>query len=217
MAGRIRRVLADTALGRELTRQLGLPRGVLGHLIGRSLARDNAQLTRWVIAQLDPGPADAVLEVGCGPAVGVDEVLLRSGGGGYDGVDPSTTMLAQARWRNRRAVETGRARFHPANAAALPFPDGRFHAAFAVNVIYFWGQPAVELREIRRVLVPDASLVVGIRPRDGIQPVFREQFEAVGHRTYTPEEVAAHLEEAGFHDITVATAQDGYAAVTGTA
>jgi len=196
--------------------QFGLPRGPLGHLVGQGLARENLELTRWVIAQLDPGPAHAVLEIGCGPAVAVDEVLRRSGGGGYDGVDPSTAMLRQARLRNRREIEAGRARIHRAQAAALPFADDRFHRALCVNVIYFWDDPVVELTEVGRVLAPGGRLAIGIRPRSAIPDELRQRFEEVGHRTYEPEDIGALLQSAGFGAVRTVTAQDGYAAILGT-
>lgn len=210
-------LVSHTRLGSELIRQLGLPRGLLGRYVGRRLARQNADLTRWVIAQLDPGPAHAVLEVGCGPAMGVPDVLRRCGGGGYDGVDLSPTMIAVASRRNRRAVAAGRARFHLCPVDALPFPDSRFDGAFGVNVIYFWDDPQVELAELRRVLAPGATLAIGIRPRSGIPDEFLQRFEEPGHRTYEADEVAALLEAAGFTDVRAVVADDGYAAILGSA
>lgn len=210
---RLMGALGGTPLGQAMTRQLGAPRGPLGWVIGRGLASGNRETIRWIVHELDPGPAHAVLEVGCGPAVGVPEVLSRARAGSYDGVDPSPTMLAQARRRNRMAVAAGRARLHDAFAHDLPFPDARFDAAFAVNVVYFWDDPVVELSEIRRVLAPGARFVLGARPRDRMEPEPREQFEDAGHRTYTVTQLECFLSDAGFVDVATTSDEAGYAAV----
>lgn len=51
-------------------------------------------------------------------------------------------------------------------SAALPYPDARFDAVFAVHVVYFWTDALADLREIRRVLRPGGRALLGYRPRD---------------------------------------------------
>jgi hypothetical protein len=59
-----------------LAHQFGRPRGVLGALVGRGMARGNAALSRWVVqqaAELRDAPIRRVAELGCGIAPSVNE------------------------------------------------------------------------------------------------------------------------------------------------
>ena len=73
-------------------------------------------------------------------------------------VDLSPRMLEQARARARRlsvAVE-----LREADAQALPFPDGSFDTAVATFVFCSVPDPALGLKELRRVLVPGGQLLL---------------------------------------------------------
>ncbi|MFE3448420.1 class I SAM-dependent methyltransferase [Nonomuraea sp. NPDC059194] len=113
------------------------------HLTGPSLYAHLADRLRHVPRVLDIGCADGALRAELPQVVGVDAAF---------------TML----------------RHHPAprlmaDATALPFADGSFGAAAAVNMLYHLSDPPAALREARRVLAP-GGIFVAVTPARSDSP-----------------------------------------------
>ena len=139
----------------------GDPRGFLGVLALGAMAAKNGGQNRAAIAALDPKPGDAVIEIGCGPGMGLRAALKRVGKTGFvAGVDQSACAAHVAAHTVHDALLQGRAVTLRAEAADLPFRDHLFDRAFAVNSFQFWPDPARALREIARVLAPGGRLVI---------------------------------------------------------
>jgi len=81
---------------RILMRMFGRPEGLLGRLGGVIMARTNHLAAEDVIALLDVGAEDKVLEVGFGPGVGIKLLAKRASNGYVAGIDSSREMVAQA-------------------------------------------------------------------------------------------------------------------------
>ena len=108
---------------------------------------------------LEMGPAEHVLEIGCGAGLAVEAVCDRLAEGTIAAVDRSQAQVELARRRNARQIAAGRASFAVAAADALPFPDAAFDIVFAIRVNVFWTDDATaELAEIERVLRPGGAL-----------------------------------------------------------
>ena len=144
----------------ERARQLGNPEGDVGIAIGERISRINAQVNDAVFRMLAVEEGMSLLEIGFGNGKLLATLMQHAEGLTYTGIDISATMLAEAVRNNPRFVAAGRATFHIANAEAIPFPDASFDRVFAVNVIYFWPDPEVALREVRRVLRPNGTAIV---------------------------------------------------------
>jgi len=181
-----------------IARQSRRPTGWLGEVVARVMARDTRSANAHALNELPVEPGDAVLEIGCGHGQTLEKLARRATGGFVAGIDPSDVMLRLATRRLRREIERGDAEVHEAEAARLPFQDARFDAALAVHVLYFWPEPDVELREIRRVLRPGGTLVLGFRP-DG-PGAAASLPDSVYHMRSVPE-VEKLLRETGF-DVT---------------
>lgn len=143
-----------------------LPSGWFGRLAGWWMARSNRPLAAWAIAGLDLQPSDRLLDIGSGPGVGLDLAARRLPAGLAVGVDPSADMHRQAAKRNRRALRDGRAALGQASVSALPFADHSFQKVVSVNAIRLWPDPVSDLREVHRVMVPGARLVVVMHGHD---------------------------------------------------
>ncbi|MGQ0532983.1 MAG: class I SAM-dependent methyltransferase [Caulobacteraceae bacterium] len=139
----------------------GDPRGLPGGLALTAMALKNGGQNKAALDLLAPRAGDSVIELGCGPGMGVRGALKRVGREGFvAGVDQSATAAHFATHVAHRAVLQGRAVIMRAEAADLPFRDSMFDRAFAVNTFQFWPDPARALREIARVLAPNGRLVI---------------------------------------------------------
>jgi ubiquinone/menaquinone biosynthesis C-methylase UbiE len=140
---------------------MGIPtfEGTAGRLAGAVMARLNGDMERAAVDELAPRPDDAVLAVGFGPGVGIAELVARLPDGSVAGVDPSATMVARSRRRNRAAVGEGRVLLTQARAQSIPWPDGAFAGVVAVNSVQLWEPLGRSVGEVARVLAAGGALV----------------------------------------------------------
>jgi ubiquinone/menaquinone biosynthesis C-methylase UbiE len=126
-----------------------------------AMALKNGGQNRAALEALNPQPGHSVLEIGCGPGMGLRAALKRVGPTGFvAGVDHSATAAHFAAHAVHRAALKGRAVVMRAGADDLRFRDRLFDRAYAVNSFQFWPDPARALREIARVLAPRGRLVI---------------------------------------------------------
>jgi ubiquinone/menaquinone biosynthesis C-methylase UbiE len=150
-----------------LKRMFGEPSGLLGKLGGLILARTNRGCAAWVVDLLGVRPGDKVLEIGFGPGVGI-ELLAGAALAGYvAGVDSSKVMVAQAKARNKKAIESGQVDLRHGFAASLPFASDTFEKALAINSMHIWPDALAGLREMRRVLRSGGKVALGFTPHSG--------------------------------------------------
>jgi SAM-dependent methyltransferase len=109
----------------------------------------------WAVDTLAVGPADQVLEVGCGHGVAVSLVCERLTSGRITAIDRSPKMIEMATRRNREHVDRGRAVLKTAALEQADFGNVRFEKVFAFNVAPFWLAPEQALGIVRRCLAPD--------------------------------------------------------------
>lgn len=116
------------------------------------------------------------------------------------GIEPS---LALGRMARRRGIEIVRGR-----AEALPFKDGSCSSVLMVTVICFLDNPVQAFREVKRVLLPQGTLVIGFIEREG--RIARRYLEERGkHRFlsrawfYSYDEVLGYLRDTGFRELQV--------------
>ncbi len=114
------------------------------HLLRRVYRR----LAQDVAAQAGEGAA--VLDVGTGPGVLLDELARRRPDLTVTGVDPSADMIAAARRKLARFGD--RATAVTGDAADLPFTDGAFDLIVSSLSLHHWDRPADAGRELARVL-----------------------------------------------------------------
>jgi SAM-dependent methyltransferase len=165
MEADMRASMAETARGYRKSGKRssawGDPQGLVGMGALTAMALKNGAQNRAALKALDPAPGDVVLEIGCGPGMGLRRALKRVGAKGFvAGVDRSGCAVHTASHVVHLEILQGRAAVMRAEAADLPFRDSMFDKAFAVNSFMFWPDPARALREIARVLAPRGRLVI---------------------------------------------------------
>ena len=144
-----------------LAKHLANPEGAVGIAVTAGLNRTNASLYTAVLSKLAVQPGERILEIGFGNGHEINRVLSCASSLVYTGVDVSDTMVAEAASRNAVPIEKGQMTLHRASSAALPFAPRSFDKALALNTIYFWDDPVVDLTEVRRVLRDKGRLVLG--------------------------------------------------------
>jgi SAM-dependent methyltransferase len=136
--GPIRRTLLDA---------FGRPQGLLGRLGGRMMARSNREMNRWLVGLLEVRAGESVLDVGCGPGVGIELLRALTSAARVVGVDPSDEMIAQAAARNRASVRSGGVEIRAGTAHQLPFSEASFDAAMSINSLQVWPDARRSLRD----------------------------------------------------------------------
>jgi ubiquinone/menaquinone biosynthesis C-methylase UbiE len=178
---------------------------------------DVVRRRRLVAEALAPVEGETILDVGCGPAFFITDLLDRVGSSGsLFGADTSPQMLEVAR---RRCAGHSNVTLIDGSAISLPFEDRSFDAAVCVQVLEYVPEIAVALRELRRVLRPGGRAVIwdvdwsttswySDEP-DRMARVLRAWDEHLVHPAL-PRTLAASLSSAGFGSVTC----DGHAFVT---
>ncbi|MCM2466888.1 class I SAM-dependent methyltransferase [Methanoculleus oceani] len=114
-------------------------------------AEYHAELAR--IRRLLPCPDSRAVEIGVGSGRFAAPLGITLG------IEPSRALGRMAR---RQGIEVIRGR-----AESIPLGDGSCSSVLMVTVICFLDDPVTAFEEIRRVLVPEGSLVLGFIEREG--------------------------------------------------
>jgi ubiquinone biosynthesis O-methyltransferase len=98
-----------------------------------------------------------LLDLGCGD--GTYSIAASQSGADVTGVDISEAMLESARLR---ALTSGASiEWCRASAESLPYDSETFDIVLAVTILCFLREPLQVMREVRRVLRPGGSFVIG--------------------------------------------------------
>lgn len=184
---------------RSVAKQLRKPHGFFGKIIGRMLAKENAPINDWIISLLDVQPSDHVLEIGFGPGYAIKKIAAMLESGKVVGVDFSKTMLTEAQKLCKEEINNRLVELQLGTASSIPYDEGTFDTMFAINVLYFWDDPTIELQEIYRVLKTHGKAVIHFNSKESIQkfpPVQTDIFQI-----YSDDEVVQLMEEVGFRNV----------------
>lgn len=186
-----------------IARQGRQPTGLLGHIVGRIMARETHAANLATLDLLDPAPDDALLEVGFGHGRTLAEASRLVTLGHLAGIDPSEVMMQIARSWNATCLRDGRMELKLGTSDALPWTDGTFDKTYAVHTIYFWPLPARDLAEIHRVLKPGGRLVLGYRPAEDAR--FARDFPPDVYAIRAVAEIERLVSDTGFSSIDTRT------------
>lgn len=172
-----------TSIGaRLLDMAFGKPRGLLGRIGGRLMARGNADTERHLVELADLEQDDAVLVLGPGAGVGLHAAAMRSGQA--VGVDPSEMMLAACRQRCADLINTGRVQLVLGDAENTGQLDASVDVVLSVNNVMLWPDWRAGFAELSRVLRPGGRMLLSAHDKwlPGGLPALTAAVEGAGFR-----------------------------------
>jgi ubiquinone/menaquinone biosynthesis C-methylase UbiE len=184
-----------------LAAQLRQPSGLFGKFfMGNFLNKGNAKINHLTVEMLDIKPTDRVLDIGFGGGVTIEEMVKTIDTGKIHGVDFSQAMVDKAKRRFKKSIQAGKVSIEFGDVSKLPFEAKVFDKVCTVNTIYFWNDPLVSLRELRRVMKKGGKLIISIRSADKMKDL---PFTQHNFKLYAPEDVKHLLVGAGFNNISI--------------
>lgn len=117
------------------------------------------KLTDVLIEKIALRPGQHLLDVGCGTGQPAERIA-RAAGVQVTGITVSPTQVDVASRHANAAGLADQVRFERANMMRLPYTDGRFDGAWAIESLIHVPDPLSALREINRVLLPTGRLVI---------------------------------------------------------
>jgi SAM-dependent methyltransferase len=185
--------------------QVRKPDRWLGRLFLWSMNRSHSALTDWGLSHLRVGREFTILDVGCGGGRTIQKLAAMAGDGRVSGIDYAAGSVAASRALNAGAVAAGRVEIRHGSVSKLPWPDRTFDLVTAVETLYYWPDPASDMREVCRVLKPGGTVAViaesyaggGRGAVDGIA------MKLLGASHLTPDQNRELFERAGLSNVQV--------------
>jgi ubiquinone/menaquinone biosynthesis C-methylase UbiE len=179
----------------NIAKQLRQPTGDEAEEVGKRMNEGNLFMNLVTIESLPLNSDDHILEIGMGNGFFVHHLFERQQNIYYTGIDFSEKMIEASEAMNAELIAQGKVNFELGDIAKTPFENESFNQIFTVNTIYFWENVEVTLNEIKRILKPQGTLTIAIRPKE-IMDAF--PFTRHGFTTYAPKDLAVLLAENGF-------------------
>ena len=185
----------------------------LDHVHGRGV-----RATQELVALLDPGQGEAILDIGSGIGGPARWIALRFACT-VTGVDLTPAFCDAARVLNVASEMSERVRIMQGSALDLPLADAGFDRAYSHNAVMNIADKAAVYREAFRVLKPGGRLVLcHINAGSNEPPEFPVPWAAVARNSFlaTDAETRRDLTAAGFEilafrDVSQANLADGAA------
>ena len=187
------------------------PKGRMGRAMLKFMNLCHTPLTNWGLSLVDIQDSWTMLDIGCGGGATLKRLLKRSRGAQVYGIDISEESVAKAIKVNADVINK-QVFVQQGSAAELPYEDGKFNLVTAVETVYFWPNLSDCVKGIHRVLKPGGrfAIMVEVVDADSKWTNFVE-----GMTAYTPEQLKALLDDAGFAQTEIHRKKPMYATILG--
>tara|TARA_R110000868_G_scaffold37111_4_gene131358 strand:+ start:48645 stop:49310 length:666 start_codon:yes stop_codon:yes gene_type:complete len=180
---------------KEVSAQLRKPSGEFGNEIAQRMNESNLRMNLDTINSLKIEDDHTVLEIGMGNGFFIKEILSKANKVKYIGCDYSEDMVALSTEMNQTFIDSGQATFHLSEAHHLPTDNSSIDHLFTINTIYFWNDIPTLLSEFKRVLKPNGTLAISLRPEGCLRQFPSTQYNFT---YYNAEQVSEILKAHGF-------------------
>jgi ubiquinone/menaquinone biosynthesis C-methylase UbiE len=183
------------------------PTGWLGRFMLRNMNSRHSRVTDWGLSHVSIEKHYTILDVGCGGGRTLSKLAESASQGKVYGVDYSQESVVVSKRTNARWIEMNRVEVRLGSVSQLPFPDGMFDLATAVETHFWWPNLPSDMREIFRVVRPGGKLIIIAEVYKGAKTTVARMAEKYVSRTgMTLLDVDEHREiftQAGFSDVQI--------------
>lgn len=160
MVLKIIKIVVVLAASVYVFRQVRKPDRFIGRLFAMLMNRSHSKLTDWGLSHVRIAEAFHILDVGCGGGRTIEKLAAIAPTGKIYGIDYASGSIATSRARNKELIRDGRVEIRQATVSQLPFAADAFDLVTAIETQYYWPDLVNDMREILRVLKPNATLAV---------------------------------------------------------
>ena len=132
----------------------------IGRVLLGLMNLSHSSFTDWGLQHVHIAPDFTILDIGCGGGRTIQKMASSVTAGKVYGVDYAAGSVAASRAKNAALIRAGRVEIQQAPVSQLPFPDNHFDLVTAIETHYYWPNLVSDLKEIRRVLKPSATLIL---------------------------------------------------------
>lgn len=177
------------------------PQGKLGNIQLKSMNKEHTPVSMWGLKHLDIKADDIILDVGCGGGININRMAEKAKK--VYGVDYSIESVKLSREVNRQEIFDGKVEVLEGNVQSLPFEDNTFDIVTAFETVYFW--PDIErcFGEVKRVLKPGGTFLIGMETNGNDSIIMRFWQRFIDMELYNDAEIKGFLENNDYSDITV--------------
>ena len=187
------------------------PKGRMGRAMLKFMNLCHAPLTNWGLGLVDIQDGWTMLDIGCGGGATLRRLLKRSRNAQVYGIDISEESVAKARQINADVLDQ-QVFVQQGSAEKLPYEDRKFDLVTAVETVYFWPNLSNCLQEVSRVLKSGGHFAIMVEVID-TDSKWTNVVE--GMTAYTPKQLKALLDDAGFVQTEIHRKKPSYATILG--
>ena len=134
------------------------PKGFWGKMMIRSMNKNHYDITTWGLSHFNFNENQTALDVGCGGGITVNRISKKVSK--VYGIDYSSLAVEKSKKYNKKEIKKGKVEIQQASVSNLPFSDNTFDIVTAIETFYFWSDKTNDLKEIKRVLKPNGTLLM---------------------------------------------------------
>ncbi|SDA46059.1 class I SAM-dependent methyltransferase [Methanobrevibacter millerae] len=176
------------------------PQGKLGNMQLKSMNKEHTPVSLWGLKHLKIKEDDVILDIGCGGGMNIKRMSEKAKK--VYGVDYSIESVKLSRQVNEDNIRQGKVEVLEGNVAALPFDDDSFDIVTAFETVYFWPDIEKSFGEVRRVLKPGGTFLIGMETNGSDSLVMRFWNHFIDMEMYTDDEISSFLENNDYNEIT---------------
>ena len=176
------------------------PKGKLGNIQLKSMDKEHTPVSLWGLKHLDIKPDDIVLDIGCGGGININRMAKKAKM--VYCVDYSIESVNLSREVNHQEIYDGKVKVVEGNVAKLPFEDNTFDIVTAFETIYFWPDIEKCFGEVKRVLKPGGTFLIGMESNGSDNLIMKFWKRFIDMELYTDEEISSFLRNNNYSEIT---------------